>query len=757
MTIIQTRLRLMFRYLAKFVVRYRYLVILFWLIILPVVYFKLPSLTSVTSASQTSFLPDSSPAQQAQALTSPFNGKGTATSATLVVYRSNGKLNKFDFLELSNLEAKIKKIPSVIDVIDQSLSADGKVETVTIGFKNSVYGPEGSTIVQNIRSMFSNYHSDAGLSLHLGGQLGSLADSDSVDNANKNDTQLLTVIFIIIILIIVYRSLLAPLINLIPAVISLIIAGPIIAESTKFGFQVSSVTQLLLIVLVLGAGTDYGLFLIFRFKEELSLGLHRKDAVVESLTKVGKTITFSGFTVIAALLCLLIAKFGFYKGLGPSLAIGIAITLIASLTLLPAILAVCGHVIFWPQKNKVNKKPEIALWGRVADRVIQKPWVTIFIASIVFFVLILGTVGWKTGGFVSGGPAKNSDSAKATAIISQHFPGYINNPQVLLFKYKDSLWSNLTIIAYNQSTLSKSSLFQKISGPINLQNPVLSEIQIQKLYALLGPPGNLPFIQPSTVHLPQSTYLEYRSLSQFISSDGYTLQLYGVLNGVESNTTAAANKMPAVRDELATVANQSGAIAYGVDSQDSFTYDINQISNHDLVRIIPFVLLLIGILLAILLKSLVAPIYLVITVGLTYLASLGFANIVFVHLSPNSSGINFVLPFLLFIFSMALGEDYNILVMNRIREEAYKSKTFREAITKAIGVTGTTVTSAGIILSGTFIVLGLVGGSSEVEQIGFSIAFGIILDTFFVRTLLVPSIAILLGRLNWWPSALSKK
>ena len=136
---------------------------------------------------------------------------------------------------------------------------------------------------------------------------------------------------------------------------------------------------------------------------------------------------------------------------------------------------------------------------------------------------------------------------------------------------------------------------------------------------------------------------------------------------------------------------------------------------------------------------------------------MGFANIVFNHLSPNSSGINFVLPFLLFVFSMALGEDYNILVMSRIREESTKDVSLRQAITKAISVTGTTVTSAGLILAGTFIVLSVVGGSTEVQQIGFSIAFGILLDTFFVRTLLVPSIAVLLGRWNWWPSKLSRK
>jgi RND superfamily putative drug exporter len=168
------------------------------------------------------------------------------------------------------------------------------------------------------------------------------------------------------------------------------------------------------------------------------------------------------------------------------------------------------------------------------------------------------------------------------------------------------------------------------------------------------------------------------------------------------------------------------------------------------------VLIIIAALLALLLRSLVAPWYLIATVGLSYLASLGFAMIVFVHIY-GQDGLNFVLPFLMFIFGMALGQDYNILVMSRIREEAHHHKSLFQAVTKAVGITGTTVTSAGLILAGTFTILGLVGGNQQVEQIGFGIAFGILLDTFFVRTLLVPAIVALLGRWNWWPSKLSTK
>jgi RND superfamily putative drug exporter len=180
---------------------------------------------------------------------------------------------------------------------------------------------------------------------------------------------------------------------------------------------------------------------------------------------------------------------------------------------------------------------------------------------------------------------------------------------------------------------------------------------------------------------------------------------------------------------------------------------VSHTATSDLQGIVPVVLVIIAALLALLLRSLIAPWYLIVTVGLSYLASLGFAMIVFVHLGGDS-GLNFVIPFLLFIFAMALGEDYNILLMSRIREEAHHT-ALGDALTRGIGLTGGTITSAGIILGGTFTVLALAGNTDQARQLGFTIAFAIFLDTFFVRTLLVPSVAVLLGRWNWWPSKLS--
>ena len=747
----------MFNLLARFVVKMRWPIILFWIAAVPITYFTLPSLSSVTNSSNSAFLPSNSPSQRAQYLAEPIQGKGTANTAYIVAHRTDGKINLQDDVVIGKIEAQVKALPSVVNVADQSISKDGQVRLISIGFKSASYGPAGTQIVDSIRNMFSQYSYDNGLNLHMGGDLASTADSDSVTNASKNNTQLWSVVFIVIILIIVYRSLLASFVTLLPPLFALLIASPIIAESTKIGVDVSPTTELLLVVLLLGAGTDYGLFLVFRFKEELAKGHNSKQAVIEALTKVGQSVTFSALTVISALLCLLVAKFGFYKGLGPSLAIGVAITLLASLTLLPALLTFFGKKLFWPVKVRIDRQQKLGLWGKFASFVIKTPYVTLLVGFVIFSSLIYGTKGWKTGGLTNGGPPSTSDSYIASQIVNEHFPSSVSDPQLLVMHFDKSQWNSLSNISTAQSSLQNSNVFSNLIGPIDLTHPSISELQISKLYKLLGAPSDLPLKQPSSIKLPNDIYLQYRSLSQFISADGKTIEFFASIKGVTQGSNQASSKIPAVRDALINAGTAAGASETGVDSASSFTYDINHLSNQDLKKIIPIVLALIAILLAILLRSLIAPIYLVITVGLTYLASMGFANIVFNHLSPNSSGINFVLPFLLFVFSMALGEDYNILVMSRIREESTKDVSLRQAITKAISVTGTTVTSAGLILAGTFIVLSVVGGSTEVQQIGFSIAFGILLDTFFVRTLLVPSIAVLLGRWNWWPSKLSRK
>ncbi|MGH3167374.1 MAG: MMPL family transporter, partial [Trebonia sp.] len=251
-------------------------------------------------------------------------------------------------------------------------------------------------------------------------------------------------------------------------------------------------------------------------------------------------------------------------------------------------------------------------------------------------------------------------------------------------------------------------------------------------------------------------YQLYRATSQFVSADGKTIQFETSLAAGDPSTTAALKAVPAIRAEAQTIVPVLHATDSGVAGEAPALYDISSISNSDLAHVIPIAIVVIGVLLALVMRSLIAPLYLIASVAISYFAALGMAVIIFI-LIGGSGGITFILPFLLFIFLLALGEDYNILVMTRIREEAQRMP-LREAVSRAVGVTGTTVTSAGLVLAGTFAVFAVVGGrgagGSQIVDVGIGLAIGVVMDTFVVRTVLVPCTVVLLGRWNWWPSKL---
>jgi putative drug exporter of the RND superfamily len=472
--------------------------------------------------------------------------------------------------------------------------------------------------------------------------------------------------------------------------------------------------------------------------------------------RVGEAITYSGLTVAAALLTLLLAPFAIYRGLGPALAIGIGVMLAAALTLSPALLAIFGGAAFWPTRTGPGPQRPV-LWGRVAERVVRRPLLMLAAGVVVFGALAAGLTGYRTAGLTASAPT-GSDSAAGAAVLTAHFPKATVGSDQLLLRFASPVWDDPAVLTKAQTQLADDRVFGSVTGPLGPGRGSLPAVQLAGLHSTLGPAAALPQAPPASASVPAALYQSYRQTAQFISADGRTVQYYALLRAGPVGSTAAADAIPQATAALAAVARATGAQAHGIAGQDASAHDIDAASNTSLVLVVPVVLALILVLLGLLLRSLVAPWYLALTVGLSYLASLGFAMIAFVHLGlGDSDGLIFVLPLLMFVFSMALGEDYNILIMSRIREEAHHTPTLSVALTRAIGITGATVTAAGIILAGTFAVLGLAGGSSQAQQLGFAIAFGVILDTFFVRTLLIPSIAMLLGRWNWWPSALSKR
>ena len=752
------RIHAIFGGIGAFAVKFRWFVIAAWLIAAFAVPHFLPSLSSVTQGNNSAFLPASAPSEQAAELAAPF-GATNLVPVQVVAAVNQGTLSASDTTWLATLQHDLAAVPTVVSVRDLGRSADQQAEQLQVlSDVNQASQPDQTTLVKNIRAQIVTAAAPAGLQVHLAGQIAINVDQQTKSGNTGNQVEYVSVIFILILLLLIFRSLLAPLITLIPAFFAVAIAGPLVGEAAHAGLKVSVIAQLLLIVLVLGAGTDYGLFLVFRVRENLREGQDPKDAVRAAVMRVGETITFSALTVIAALLSLLVATFQIYSELGIPLAIGIGTMLLAGLTLLPALLAVFGRAAFWPSKTKAGTGKE-GLWGRIAARLVRRPAIPLVIGVLVFGALAIGVASYQPGGFGGSISAPTgSDSAAGQALLAKHFPASSANPTNLVYKLSQPVWADPAAGAAATRQLAASSLFTGVTGPLNPAGVTLTQAQYQALHTALGNPAALPSVPPANSTVPLQRYEVYRATAQYVSPDGRTIQFETGLKAGDPSTTAALNAVPAIRTEAAAVAKTLGATAYGVAGEAPAFYDISHISDSDLAHVFPVAIIVIGLLLCLVIRSLVAPLYLIASVALSFFAALGLSALLFIKLG-GESGLTFILPFLMFIFLLALGEDYNILVMSRIREEA-QNLPLREAVSRAVGATGTTVTSAGLVLAGTFSVFALVGGrqsgGSQIVDVGVGLALGILMDTFVVRTILVPCTVVLLGRWNWWPSKLGR-
>ena len=745
-----------FTAIGRFSVRFRWLVLIAWLAGAVACVAFLPSLSSVTQTDNSDFLPASAPSMHAQTLAAPFQQSGE-TPVGVVVSRSSGQLDAADTAAIGNLSTGLRSVTNVQVVRDQGRSPDGSAEQLQALAKINQSDRDSMTnLVKDLRAKISSAQLPSGLSAHLTGPVAQQVDISAQSGNSGNSVEDLSVLFIIVLLVLIFRSALAPLITLAPAFVVVEMAGTLIAQATHAGLKVSALAQLMLIVLVLGAGTDYGLFLVFRVREAVRDGMAMRDAVVHSLGRVGESITFSAGTVIAALLSLLAASFGIYSNLGIPLAIGIGLMLLAGLTLLPALLAIFGRAVFWPSRLKVGTN-KVGLWGRVSGRIVQRPAAALAIGLVFFGGLAFAVLGYTAGGF--GGqttPPSGSDSAAGASAVSAHFPQTNSNPTSLLFRLPESAWQNPGALqAATDQLKADNADFSTVNGPLNPTGAPLSPSEYANLRATLGPAAALPPVPPAGVKVPIGRYEAYRASAEFVSADGHTVQFAVGLRAGDPTTTAGMNAVPGIRAEAAAVATAIGATDNGVAGEAPAFYDVSSISTADLQTVIPIAIAIIAVLLGLVMRSVIAPIYLIVSVGLSYLAALGLSVLLFGH-----NGMTFILPFLMFLFLLALGEDYNILVMTRIREEA-KHLPLREAVRRAMAATSTTVASAGLVLAGTFAVFAIAGGGagggSEVVDIGAGIALGVLMDTFLVRTVLVPATVVLLGRWNWWPSKLSRK
>jgi RND superfamily putative drug exporter len=722
-------MRRFFAAIARFSVRFRWLVLAVWVAGLLAAQ-AAPNLSDYVQGNDQAFLPSSSLSVQAARLAAPFGASGMQP-VEVVAVRPAG-LTPADTSELAALAGSLLTVPGVSKTAVLGRSADGRAGLLLaeVQVSGGMMSGQAQTLVTAIRAKIAAAHLPAGLITHLAGDLAAQADSAANGGSNANGILNIAAIFILLLLFVVFRSLLAPLITLVPAFGAVTISSALVAVAAQHGMRISAMAQILLIVLVLGAGSDYGLFLIFRVREELRAGADPKDAVVSALTRVGEAVTFSAATVLAALASLLAATFPLYRDMATPLLIGIGVMLLAGLTLLPALLAIFGRAAFWPARPSRPGAREGGAWGRLSARLLRRPVAVLAGGVVVFGALAAASVNYKAGDFGGQTAPWGSDSAAGGALLAKYFPQAAANPTNIVFRLPSPAWDEAAAIGSATTELESSAMLRGVSGPLD----------------------------PAGTALPAAS-LRTPATAEYVSPDGHTIQFAVGLVAGDPGSTAAMNAVPAVRAEADRVAAVLHATRWGVTGQAPATYDVSHLASGDLARVIPLAVVIIAVLLGLVLRSLVAPWYLIASVVLSYFASLGAATLVFIDIG-GANGVVFFLPTLMFLFLLALGEDYNILVMTRIREEAH-TLPLPEAVSRALVRTGSTVTSAGLILAGTFAVFAIVGGQGSgggmVIDIGVGIATGILLDTFVVRTLLVPAAVLLLGRWNWWPSALSAR
>jgi RND superfamily putative drug exporter len=589
-------------------------------------------------------------------------------------------------------------------------SADGKAILINAQLDFAVADanvdgePIFPKIIEFIREDMEKEFTSAGITTHVTGPAGLFADL--FEAFGSIDTRLLqtTLIVVAIILIVVYRSPVLWILPLFTAASALGIATMIVYYLAREDIiDLNGQTQGILDVLVLGAATDYALLLIARYREELHHHQSRFDAMRIALRGVVEPIIASGSTVIAGLMVLLLSDLSSNRGLGPVGSIGIASSMLAVLTLLPALLIIFGRWIFWPKIPRFDDVDEklSGLWSKVGNLVDRRPravWISTALALLIFagFSTTLKSDGLSQ----SEAFTTRTDSVIGLERLGEHFPSGEGTPVEI----------------------------------------VVDQADIASAAAAIGRVSTVASVVPLTNVDP----LTQRPTSELKVVDGKVV-LYATLK-VAPDSAEGKESIPLIR-QAAKAVNPNILVG----GQSAIGYDVDQSSRRDNRVIIPIVLLLIAVILGFLLRSIFAAALLLGTVVLSFAATLGVCALVFDNVF-GFAGTDAAFPLFAFIFLVALGIDYNIFLMTRVREESLKIGT-RAGIIKGLTVTGGVITSAGIVLAATFGVLGILP-LVFLAELGFAVAFGVLLDTIIVRSLLVPALVREIGPKIWWPSKL---
>ena len=697
----------------------------------------------VSSNDQTTYLPASADATKVSALQKQFTDSDAIPA--IIVFRTDDGAELTD-QQRTGIQDQIEGMATVSGVADDISPAipseDGQAVEVFVPI--DAWGEVRDT-VDSMRSYLLREGSIEGVTAFVTGPAGFTADIGDAFAGIDGILLVTALAAVFLILFIVYRSPLLPFLVLGTSLFALTTSLLTVWWLAKAGvFTLNGQVQGILFILVIGAATDYSLLYVSRYREALRTHERRWDATWAALRVSLEPILASGGTVIAGLLCLLFSDLNSNKALGPVSAVGVAFSVLASLTLLPALLLACGRASFWPLRPKFmapeGAAPRIGaeharhgfgpheaahgapkgFWARLEAFIAWRPRTIWIVTTVVLLAAGTGVLQLQASGVPQSdlilGQSEARDGQEA---LGEHFPGGSGSPALIVAPEADLADVASTVLGTDGVTSLTVTSANSPSGSAVVDGD-----------GSLSAPGGAQTLIAVAPTVVDGDVLLQATLSDAADSD------------------AAKDTVRELRSALADTT--SGALVGGVTAT---AIDSDTASVHDRNTIIPIVLVVILLILMLLLRSILAPVLLVLSVVVSFAAALGVSALVFTHLF-RFPGADPSVPLYGFVFLVALGIDYNIFLMTRVREESITHGT-RAGILRGLTVTGGVITSAGIVLAATFSALGVIP-VLFLAQIAFIVAFGVLLDTLLVRSLLVPALAYDLGRVIWWPSKLAK-
>jgi RND superfamily putative drug exporter len=672
----------------------KWMVLAFWIAVFAVAGPMAGKLNSAQQNDSSAWLPHNAESTQVVELSKRFVPNDIFPA--LVVYeRPDGPITPADQAKVA---ADVRRFAGVKDVAGKVVgpipSKDGRALQVVVPIRVAEEGNGWEELTPRIEELRSISQADTGgLGVYVTGPAGYFADFANVFSGFDSTLLYITAVIVIVILLVTYRSPVLWLLPLTCVFVALTAAQAVIYQLARNGgLTVNGQSAFILTVLVFGAGTDYALLLTARYREELRRHADRHEAMAVALGRAAPAIIASGATVILSLLCLLVAELASTRSLGPVMAIGVAVGLCVMITLLPALLVIFGRWMFWPLRPELGsaEPTERGLWARIGQRVARRPRVVWVVTAVVLGLLALGTTGLDANGLQS----KDSFRTKPEAVTGE---------AVLARHFAAGAGNPVQVVGRAEAAGQLQSTLAGTAGVTAATRPVVK--------------------------------------------DGYAY-LEGTLTS-SADSQASYDLVDRLRASVHAIPGADAKVGGG----SAVNLDILRASRHDRNLVVPLVLVVVTIILGLLLRAVVAPLLLVATVVLSFGAALGVSTLVFDHVF-GFAGADPSFPLWTFVFLVALGTDYNIFLMTRVREESVRHGTRRGALI-GLAATGGVITSAGVVLAGTFAALGTLP-LVFVTEIGFAVAFGVLLDTFVVRSVLVTALNLDVGRRIWWPSGLSR-